>query len=137
MGDIAHHTALLQAARRVLVAPPPDDARDFTPVRQRLRHALPHATLIPLADPPACDPADLLAYVDRLAAARLDAALIFTADGDSPFELAYLAYLAGIPVRAGQSAEFGGGVLAPWIRPPPHGTPPVRRHLALLDALGL
>lgn len=136
MADLAHLSTALRSARRLLLVPPAGRTGDLAPALRRLRQTLPDATLVPLTDLPV-DPSGALPLVDRLAAARLDAALVFTAEGDSAFEAAYLAYLAGIPVRAGLSAEFGGGVLAPWIRPPPSGTPPARRHLHLLGELGL
>ncbi|MBW4463225.1 MAG: hypothetical protein KME47_23735 [Nodosilinea sp. WJT8-NPBG4] len=41
-----------------------------------------------------------------------DAAVILTAPGQSPYTLGYLCYLAGIPIRIGQSGEFGGQVLS-------------------------
>lgn len=45
---------------------------------------------------------------ERLRAGRFGAALILTVPGDSPHGLGYLGALAGIPVRAGVSGEFGG-----------------------------
>ncbi|EYB69152.1 hypothetical protein DEIPH_ctg011orf0136 [Deinococcus phoenicis] len=55
--------------------------------------------------------------LDRLRAGRFDAALILTAPGDSPHGLGYLCALAGIPVRAGVSGEFGGQTLTRWLKP--------------------
>jgi hypothetical protein len=47
------------------------------------------------------------------------AAIILTAPGQSPYTLGYLCYLAGIPLRLGNSQEFGGQVLThSW---PPEG----------------
>ncbi|WP_034388905.1 hypothetical protein [Deinococcus sp. YIM 77859] len=51
-----------------------------------------------------------------LHAARFDAALILGQPGDSPHGLGYLCALAGIPVRVGVSAEFGGQTLTHWIK---------------------
>lgn len=51
-----------------------------------------------------------------------DAALILTAPGQSPYAAGYLCYLAKIPIRIGQSQEFGGGVLSLTLPPP--DTPP-------------
>lgn len=48
-----------------------------------------------------------------------EAALLLTAAGQSPYPLAYLCYLGGIPVRIGQSGEFGGGVLSHCLDPEP------------------
>lgn len=49
---------------------------------------------------------------------QFDGAFVITAAGQSPYTLAYLCYLAGIPVRIGRSAEFGGQVLT-------HRLPPI------------
>jgi ADP-heptose:LPS heptosyltransferase len=142
----------LAAAERVLVVPPTGADERFGPTLERLRSSLPNATLVLLArgdtpayprlvdevvpgDALACvEPAALSALIDRLAAARLDAALVFTTTGESAFEVAHLAYLAGIPVRAGLATEFGGGVLSPCIRPPA-GLPERARDSFLLDQL--
>lgn len=45
-------------------------------------------------------------------------AIILTNPAQSPYTLAYLCYLAGIPLRLGQSQEFAGGVLSTCITPP-------------------
>lgn len=60
---------------------------------------------------------------------QFDAALIFTAAHQSPYTLAYLCYGAGIPVRVGQSVEFGGRVLSHCFIPPEEGD----RHLNLVE----
>ncbi|MFQ4137409.1 glycosyltransferase family 9 protein [Nodosilinea sp. PGN35] len=62
---------------------------------------------------------------------QFDAAVILTAPGQSPYTLGYLCYLAGIPIRIGQSHEFGGQVLSHCSPPPEDGD---CRHL--LDLLG-
>lgn len=41
-----------------------------------------------------------------------DAAVLLTAPGEAPWGPAYLLYLAGVPVRIGRSAEFGGALLS-------------------------
>ena len=56
--------------------------------------------------------------IDRLQQGSFDAAIVLTAPHQSPYSLAYLCYLAKIPIRIGQSQEFGGGVLSHWIQPP-------------------
>lgn len=73
--------------------------------------------------------------VDALASRGFGCAVVFTAPGRSPHPGAYIAFLAGIPVRVGASAEFGGRLLTTEVRDPlPAGTD---RHLALLEAAGL
>lgn len=52
---------------------------------------------------------------------QFDAAVIFTAPGQSPYTLGYLCHLAGIPIRIGQSHEFGGQVLSHCSPPPDNG----------------
>lgn len=73
----------------------------------------------------------LLALVAELRSLSGDAAVILTPAGQSPYSAAYLCYLAGIPVRIGCSAEFGGGVLTRWVKTLPEKEP-VDRHLSLL-----
>ncbi len=53
-----------------------------------------------------------LALITKLREYAFDAAVIFTNPRESPYALAYICYLAGIPIRIGQSQEFGGGVLS-------------------------
>lgn len=57
-----------------------------------------------------------LTLIDMLSHQAFDAAVIFTNEQESPYPLAYICYLAGIPVRIGQSQEFGGGVLSQWLK---------------------
>ena len=59
-----------------------------------------------------------LALIETLSRRAFDAAFIFTDDQESPYPLAYICYLAGIPIRLGRSQEFGGSVLSPAIAPP-------------------
>ncbi|MEH2066673.1 MAG: hypothetical protein V7K47_00480 [Nostoc sp.] len=60
-----------------------------------------------------------LALISKLRQYDFDASLIFTNPGESPYSLAYICYLAGIPIRIGQSQEFGGGVLSKCVKPQP------------------
>lgn len=55
--------------------------------------------------------------IQQLRQQPLDAAVILTAIDESPYPLAYVCYLAGIPLRLGQSQEFGGGLLSDWVKP--------------------
>lgn len=80
-------------------------------------------------------PADWARAVTWISHCQYDAALILTAPGQSPFTLAYLCYLAGIPIRIGQSWEFGGQVLTHCLPPPE--SPDCNRHLHLLQGMGL
>ncbi len=76
-----------------------------------------------------------LLLVHRLASSGFEASIIFTQPGESPYPLAYLCYLAGIPLRLGQSWEFGGGVLSPAVQPPIALEEDRDRHLHLLEAI--
>lgn len=83
------------------------------------------------------DPQSQLALVEKLHSRDFDAALIFTSFSQSPYPPADACYLAGIPLRAGQSREFGGSVLSHWVKPPADGCHQVDRNLNLLAALGI
>lgn len=74
--------------------------------------------------------------VQQLANGQYDAALIFTSFAQSPHPAAYACYLAGIPLRAGQSKEFGGGVLSDSIQPLPDDVHQIDRNLHLVRQLG-
>lgn len=63
---------------------------------------------------------------------RFDAALIFTTPSQSPYTLGYLCFLAGVPLRVGQSCEFGGQVLSHCFAVPEEGD----RHLVLVERMG-
>ncbi len=82
------------------------------------------------------DPAAEQALVAGLRARAFDAAVIFTSFSQSPYPPAYVCYLAGIPIRIGQSKEFGGSVLSQWVKPLPDGVHQVDRNLYLLEQAG-
>ena len=77
-----------------------------------------------------------LALIDKLAARRFDAAFIFTSFTQSPWPPAYLCYLAGVPLRLGQSHEFGGALLSTCVTPPALAGHQVDRNLHLLENAG-
>jgi ADP-heptose:LPS heptosyltransferase len=82
------------------------------------------------------DPARERALVGDLRGRGFDAAVIFTSFAQSPYPPAYACYLAGIPIRLGQSKEFGGSVLSRWVRAPDDGMHQVERNLHLLQEAG-
>lgn len=82
------------------------------------------------------DPARELDLVRRLAEGRFDAALIFTSFSQTPHAPAYACYLAGIPLRAGESKEFGGSLLTTAAPPTPDDVHQVERNLRLVQAVG-
>lgn len=77
------------------------------------------------------------ALVDLLQQRHFDAAFIFTGITQSPHPPAYACYLAQIPIRIGQSREFGGGVFSHWVKPPKEDSYQVDRNLHLLEAVGI
>ena len=82
------------------------------------------------------DPAREQALITRLAQRHFDAALIFTSFSQSPHTPGYLCYLAGIPLRAGESKEFGGSALTTELRGAPDEMHQVERNLRLVERLG-
>jgi len=56
--------------------------------------------------------------INQIKQHSFEMAIVLTSSNQSPFTLAYLCYLANIPIRLGQSQEFGGGVLSHCIQPP-------------------
>jgi ADP-heptose:LPS heptosyltransferase len=82
------------------------------------------------------DPARENELLDLLAERSFDAAVIFTSFSQTPHVAAYVCYLAGIPLRAGESKEFGGGTLSTELRGTPDATHQVDRNLHLVQALG-
>lgn len=152
--------------RRVLVIRPDNigDVVMTGPALRVLRRALPGAEIALMASPAGSQAAPLLPWVDavlthrpvwqdvsgaipfspererelieRLRARQFDAAVILTSFSQSPYPPAHVCYLAGIPIRLGQSKEFGGGVLHPSIKPPPDEAQQVDRNLHLLEAAG-
>lgn len=74
--------------------------------------------------------------VEQLSKQAFDVIIIFTLPLQTCYFIAYLAYLANIPIRLGQSLEFGGGVLSDCVKPPIDIVSPVDYHLHLLEATG-
>jgi ADP-heptose:LPS heptosyltransferase len=80
-----------------------------------------------------CDYAQLIEMIREFS---FDASIIFTHPLESPFSLGYLSYLAGIPIRLGQSQEFGGGVLSHCVKPLIEPVSPAEYNLHLLESAG-
>ena len=136
----------------------------LTPALRTLRAELPQAKLTLMASPAGSQVAPLLPWVDDVMVVRavwqdasgtmpldpdrehaliedvhtrqFDAAVIFTSFSQSPYPPAYICYLAGVPIRIGQSKEFGGSILSLWVRSPPDHTHQVDRNLYLLECAG-
>jgi ADP-heptose:LPS heptosyltransferase len=83
-----------------------------------------------------CDPARDRFLIELLAERGFDGALIFTSFKQDPHVPGYACYLAGIPLRAGASKEFGGAVLTDELPSGPDETHQVERNLDLVERLG-
>jgi ADP-heptose:LPS heptosyltransferase len=84
----------------------------------------------------AFDPSRERQLIDVLAARAFDGALIFTSFSQTPHVAGYVCYLAGIPLRAGESKEFGGATLSTELRGAPDDMHQVERNLRLVEHLG-
>jgi ADP-heptose:LPS heptosyltransferase len=154
------------ALRRILVVRP-DNLGDVVmagPAVRALHRAAPGARLDLLAAPAGAAVAPLIPHVDavltasvswqqldpdevppdadqalirRVAGGRYDAAVVLTSFSQSPWPAAYLCRLAGVPVRVGESKEFGGAGLTHWVPAPPDGTHQVDRMLRVLERVGV
>src|SRR5579859_2794879 len=82
------------------------------------------------------DPNRELQLIDLLSERNFDAALIFTSFSQTPHVPGYVCYLAGIPLRAGASKEFGGNTLTTELRDAPDELHQVERNLQLVEYLG-
>ncbi|MCA9874736.1 MAG: hypothetical protein KC441_13795 [Anaerolineales bacterium] len=126
--------ALPQAAITLLASPAGSKAASLLPwvdevivhraVWQDISQHVPH------------DPAREMAFIDMLRQRHFDAAVIFTSFSQSPYPPAHVCYLAGIPLRLGQSPAFGGGILSDWVKPQPDDTHQAERNLFLLESVG-
>jgi ADP-heptose:LPS heptosyltransferase len=83
------------------------------------------------------DPYEERDLVEYLRLGNYDAAFIFTSFRQSPYPPAYSAALAGVPIRVGQSKEFGGQVLTHGYQPPDDETHQVDRNMALISSYGI
>src|SRR5258707_10926086 len=83
------------------------------------------------------DPARERELIDLLAAQEFDAALIFTSFSQTPHVPGYVCYLAGIPLRAGESKEFGASTLTTELKGTPDQMHQVERNLRLVEQLGI
>lgn len=67
---------------------------------------------------------------------HFDAAIIFTSFSQSPHPPAFVCYLAGIPLRLGESKQYGNGVLTTEVPALPDEVHQVERNLRLIEAVG-
>lgn len=134
------------------------------PAMRTIKAALPDSRITLMASPAGSRIAPLLPWVDRVLTHRavwqdlwgavpqdaeyddrlvqelqggaFDAAVILTSFSQSPWPPAYACWRAGIPMRLGQSPEFGGSLLTQWVRPSRDAVHQVDRNLHLLAQAG-
>ena len=134
------------------------------PALRAVKETSPHARLTLLASPAGTSAAALLPWIDDvitwrsiwqdvggrmpfeparerelialLTERKFDAALIFTSFSQTPHTPGYVCYLAGIPLRAGESKEFGGSTLTTELRGAPDELHQVERNVRLVEHLG-
>ena len=83
----------------------------------------------------AFDPAREWELIESLASHKFDAVIIFTSFSQSPHPAALVCYLAGIPLRLGESKE-AGGILTHEAPQTPNETHQVERNLRLIESVG-
>lgn len=133
------------------------------PVLRALKENLPEASITLMASPAGSKAASLLPWVDEVLTWRVlwqdlgrlsfdpgrememietlregshDAAIILTSFKQTPHAAGYACYLAGIPLRLGESKEWGGGVLTHEASPAPDEIHQVERNLRLIEYTG-
>jgi ADP-heptose:LPS heptosyltransferase len=133
------------------------------PVLRALKENLPDVSVTLMASPGGKEAASLLPWVDEVFAWRVlwqdlgrlsfdparewelietlrrgsyDAAIILTSFKQTPHPAGYACYLAGIPLRLGESKEWGGGVLTDEASPAPDELHQVERNLHLIEHAG-
>src|SRR5918997_2272869 len=82
------------------------------------------------------DPAREWGLIETLRRGSYDVAIILTSFKQTPHAAGYACYLAGIPLRLGESKEWGGGVLSDEAPPAPDELHQVERNLRLIEHAG-
>lgn len=152
-------------ARRILVMRLDNigDVVMTSPVLRTLKENLPGSHVTLMASPGGSRAAPLLPWVDEVLPWRVlwqdlgrlsfdsarewelietlregayDAAIILTSFKQTPHAAGYACYLAGMPLRLGESKEWGGGVLTTEVPPAPEELHQVERNLRLIEHPG-
>jgi ADP-heptose:LPS heptosyltransferase len=111
-------------ARATTLLPWLDDVMTWEPVWQDTNGRLPQ------------DPLRERRLIDQIAERSFDGALVFTSFSQDPHVPGYVCYLAGIPLRAGESKEFAGGTLTTELSSAPDSLHQTERNLRLIESLG-
>lgn len=82
------------------------------------------------------DPGREWKLIETVRDRNFDAAIIFTSFSQTPHPAGYLCYLAGIPLRLGESKEWGGGILSTEVKSAPDEIHQVERNLRLIESVG-
>lgn len=82
------------------------------------------------------EPAREWEFIETLRQRQFDAVIILTSFSQSPHPAALACYLAGIPLRLGESKESGLGLLTDPVAPAPDEFHQVERNLRLIEAVG-
>jgi lipopolysaccharide heptosyltransferase II len=93
----------------------------------------------PWMKPALADPAADRALINRIAAGKFDAAVIFTVYSQNPLPAAYVCYLAGVPRRLAHCRENPYQLLTEWVpepEPQERVRHEVRRQLDLVASVG-
>ena len=153
------------SARKILVIRLDNigDVLMTSPALQAIKETLPHCHITLMASPSGSQAAVLLPWVDDVLPVRslwqdlgklefdpdrewdliqtvrdrqFDAAIVFTSFSQTPHAAGYLCYLAGIPLRAGESKEWGGSIFTTEIKSAPDQIHQVERNLRLVESIG-
>lgn len=82
------------------------------------------------------DPLRELGLIETLREGEYDAAIVLTSFKQTPHAAGYACYLAGIPLRLGESKEWGGRVLTTEVSPAPDELHQAERNLRLIEHAG-
>lgn len=82
------------------------------------------------------DPAREWELIQTVRDRQFDAAIVFTSFSQTPHPAGYLCYLAGIPLRVGESKEWGGAIFSTEVKSAPDEIHQVERNLRLVEAVG-
>ncbi len=75
--------------------------------------------------------------IEAMKSGGYDGAVVLTSFKQTPHPAGYACYLAGIPLRLGESKEWGGGVLTDELPAAPDGLHQAARSLRLVEHAGL